>query len=295
MRYGFFVKLALGVGAIFGTYRFCHKQTAGFTCEKIRSDLSYDSRWEVATPPEELGSIRAALKQPFTYLGKGAQSYVFASEDGHYVLKFFRVAHISTPLWMRHLPFNKEKVAVREAKRAKDFESYKLAYEHLKEETGLLYIHLNKTTSLLPRTTLVDKIGIAHTIELDEMEFLLQKRARPFYPFLEEKMGNNDKEAVKVGLKSLLQVLHTRRACGLADKDPDLETNFGFLQEKPIQFDIGRFQRGGLEKRGENLRNEVIRITDDLKHWLEARDPSLASYLWEEIQNIPEDLYPERG
>ena len=56
-----------------------------------------------------------------------------------------------------------------------DFDSYKIAYENLKDETGLIYLHLNKTDFLKQKMIIIDKIGIYHEIDLDSMEFLIQK------------------------------------------------------------------------------------------------------------------------
>ncbi|MBI3237041.1 MAG: hypothetical protein HYZ48_05010, partial [Chlamydiales bacterium] len=80
--------------------RFCHKQTDGFSRYKICSDLSFHPEWETPPPDVDLSCI---LDQPFHYLTKGAQSYVFVSADDRYVLKFFRIYHLTAPVWVKNL------------------------------------------------------------------------------------------------------------------------------------------------------------------------------------------------
>src|SRR5689334_8640410 len=49
-------------------------------------DESHFDEWDVEISPE----VVSILEQPFHYLAKGGQSYVFGSSDGKYVLKLFR-------------------------------------------------------------------------------------------------------------------------------------------------------------------------------------------------------------
>ncbi|MFI5334291.1 MAG: hypothetical protein ACHQT8_03885 [Chlamydiales bacterium] len=274
-----------------GTYHFCNWQTAGFSITKIRSNFVAEPRWE--TPPlkeREMKNVKEILSQSYSYLGKGAQCYVFVSQDGGYVLKFLRISHLDAPAWLKRMPlpnflegWRNAKIALRKSKKEKDFASYLFAYEELQEETGLLFLHLNKSSDLKQEIQLIDKTGIAHTLDLDQMEFILQKRAKPFYEAISEMIEDKKIENAETAIRGLLELLFTRRSHGLSDKDPDLETNFGLIGSRPVQFDIGRFKKGELAKKNEPFRNEVIRITDRFKHWLQNKEPALANYLDEQI------------
>lgn len=285
--------LILTVCAFYGVQRFCAKQTAGFQVGKIVSQLAPDCRWECPITPTEELAIKQILSQPFTYLGKGAQCYVFASQDGKHVIKFFRMSHIDTPRWLKEMPlpakfepWRLEKIVTKQSKREKDFFSYKCAYETLKEETGLLYLHLNKTSHLNQTITIVDRLGIEHALDLDQMEFMVQKRAAPFYAAIEEMLQKKEMEKAKAAISNLVQMLVKRHNAGLSDKDPDLRTNFGLVDVEPIQFDIGRFKDARKSQKNEPFQNELIRITDQFKHWLEKREPALAEHLEGEIEGI---------
>ena len=127
--------------------------THGFRIDKIKFELPFHAEWEISPlSPKSLDELLAIFSQPFYYLDRGAQSYVFQSEDERYVIKFFRMDRPRNPVrqWVREKikkrsssPRNFEKVD-------KLFSACKLAYTMAQEETELLYLHLNRTESLLP-------------------------------------------------------------------------------------------------------------------------------------------------
>jgi hypothetical protein len=266
--------LLLFILSFYGVAKFCKLQTGSFTISRITSSLSFHPEWE--TPLEADLDI---LCQPYTYLAKGAQAFVFASQDGKYVIKFFRHHHMSAPFWIKALPFEQARrhVAKKEAKLQKDFASYKLAYDRFREETGLIFLHLNKTDHLKLKLDLVDKLGIHHPIDLDQYEFLVQRRADLLYPALEAL----SEEQAKIALTNLVMLLKTRMEKGIFDKDPDLNTNFGLIGTTPIQIDFGRYKKAAslVDK------DEIVRITDNLHQWLMARAPKLDEWLKQEIDN----------
>ena len=88
------------------------------------------------------------LNQTFYYLGRGRQCFAFASSDGKYVLKFPRTDIYSTPLWAKVLPLKKYRKELESAhKEREEFirESFRISFEYLKEDTGLIAVHLGQT------------------------------------------------------------------------------------------------------------------------------------------------------
>lgn len=262
------IKLCLFAACAYGAAKFCKKQTGGFTIARISSNLVFHPEWEIDASDEE--RVKKILSQPYRFLGKGAQSFAFASEDGEYVIKFFRQDHLK-----------------KNSKLAKDFASYKLAYEKLRDETGLLYLHLNKTTHLNQTLDLIDKISIHHSINLDEYEFLVQKRAVPVYEAMKQWIDQGKISDAKVALDALFQLLKTRSNRGIYDKDPDLNTNFGFIGTTPIQFDIGRFK----PRQTPPDPSEIIRITDNLQQWLRFKNTELDTH----IRSLQQSISTETG
>jgi len=283
-------------GGLILLQRFCHQQTDGFSRYKISSNLTFQPEWE--TPRlslREQESLSKILDQPYRYLAKGAQSYVFLSDDGKYVLKFFRIYHLQPPFWVTHLrwpwflqSYKMDKILKKLDELHKDFASYKIAHDELKEETGIVYLHLNKTDYLKQTLTFYDKIGIKHQVALDQMEFLVQKRAELVYPALAKMVESEGLENAKDALSQLVSLLCLRCQKGIHDKDPDLNTNFGFIGHTPLQIDVGRFriENGNLQERMVD-RDEIIRITDNLNQWLRSRYPELSGHLETTIAQIP--------
>lgn len=272
------LKISLFLVCFFVTARFCKAQTGRFTVMRITSNLNPQPQWE--TPPlsaGELTRVKQILNQPYSYLSKGVQSFVFASEDGQYVIKFFRHDHLTAPFWLT--PSTKAK---RQHRLDKEFLSYKIAFENLRQETGLVFIHLNKTTDFQQTLDLVDKLGIHHQIPLDKYEFLVQKRACLLYTALNQMIENNKIADAKETLSRLVQLLAHRAREGISDKDPDLETNFGVIGTEPIQIDVGRF--GKIAPR--QGKDEIIRITDLLHQYLMNRCPELDQHLKTQIEKL---------
>lgn len=270
---------------------FCNQQTDGFSVARIHSDLPFNPAWETqALSPEKKEELLSIFHQKFHYLGVGGQCYAFASEDGHYVIKFFK-HKIRKPFsffYRTSLPKPFEKSRLKKWNKAlyklnRDFTSYKIAYEDLPEETGLLFIHLNKSSDLQRSATIVDKLGIAHTIALDEIEFIVQKRATMAYTFIEELMAKGNTAAAKKAMHSILDVIVSRCKKGIFDEDARIHRNFGFIDSKPIFIDVGRFRRDPERQKPIVYQNDLKDITGRLRDWLEQSYPPLVPILDEEL------------
>jgi hypothetical protein len=161
------------------------------------------------------------LQQKFYLKDQGGQSYVFISADEKYVLKFFK--DMPRP-WIPFKKYQKKKIG----KLIRTINGYHLAFERLREETGLLYLHLSPTKPALP-TTLVDRLSIEHSIDLSSVYFVLQKRATPVASFSESTLNQ---------VSALLQ---KRASAHIADHDPRLHTNLGWIDGQLVFIDPGRF------------------------------------------------------
>ncbi|MBY0529954.1 MAG: hypothetical protein K2P51_07160 [Rhabdochlamydiaceae bacterium] len=260
-------KLLLFFLCFFVIDRFCHRQTGGFALTKIHSDRPFNPEWEVAPPtPAEEAEIERALSQPYRFFSYGGQSYVFLSEDGKTVLKFFKHHH------MRPIPL------FREDKLPSFFTSCTLAYRYFKERTALLALHLNKTTHLNKTVTLIDKLNIAHQIDLDRVDFALQRRAElPYRRFLRLKKEKN-LEAAEKSLHSLLELIALRCQKGIYDRDPNIRRNCGFLGDNAIELDLGSYTYDPLVATPAATREILVAQTRKLKHWIQKSYPELLPY-----------------
>jgi len=275
------LKWALIVSGIVVAAWFSKKQTDGFTIAKISSDLSYYPDWETEEKLTD-SQVRKILSQPFRYLGKGAQVFAFESEDGSYVLKFFRHDHMRPRPWLAALPLHGHKKRIE--KLHETFSSYRIASDDLREETGLVFLHLNKTSRLHHKIRVVDKIGIEHLVDADKTEFVIQKKADLLYATLEKWMADGKKEEACQLIGSIVSYLKKRCHQAIFDKDPNLETNFGVLEGKPLQFDLGRFRKRHPYTEKE-AQDEMVRVTDRLHVWLSEKSPELDAYLMEQVKS----------
>lgn len=284
------IKGALFVGVFLLLSHFCLKQTDRFSLQAIRSHRPYDPRWEGhALSVDEAKELKEALDLQYTYYGRGGQSYIFFSEGEKYVLKFFRQKVFSPPFYLDILPpiFNRYKAKKRWKKADKlmrDFTSYKYAFDDLQDLTGVIYIHLNPTHHLQKSVILVDKLKIAHPLNLDEYNFVLQRKAAFVYDRINESMTGNRVERAQNGIAQIMQLIVDRCKRGYRDRDPNIQTNCGFIGDKAIKIDVGRFVVNDSMKLQANYGRELKRITRPFKEWIERTHPTLIPFFNEELQ-----------
>ncbi len=290
----FVFKVCLSVALFWGIERFCHKQTGGFQVVKILS--SQQSGSPEGLPQLSAGekaSLKTILSQPFYFLGRGGQSYAFVSEDGETVLKFFKQHHIRFWRFLERLPVPSVLNPLRQHLLASKihqspafFESCRIADAEFREQTGLIYLHLEKTDLFGQQVTLIDHLGIAHPIDLDTTDFALQKRAESTRGRLRKLMRENDLAAAKQCLKSLVAVIAERSQKGIFDRDPNVRRNMGFVGNQAIEIDLGSYTR---QDPPANLKEDLREKTAKLQRWLDRKNPELGQYLSQQIDVI---LFP---
>ncbi|WP_158307214.1 hypothetical protein [Simkania negevensis] len=286
MKLQTYSKFFLFLLLFFGVERLCHRATDGFAMVNVYPPQGDYSAWEAVEPfPHEI----SMLDQPFHYLNSGSQSYVFLSEDGETILKLFKFQHMRIPPWLEFLPLPNSLSHKRDKKRLQKrktlesaLSSYQIAFEKLREETGILYF----STHFGKKITIYDKIGKKHIVDLRHTAFVLQKRATLVYDTIDTWMGHGQREIAEQGLRDLLQLALARCQKGIFDKDPDFSTNFGFVKNRPVQIDVGRLTLDEEEKKPEIYQNEMIRITRDFQKWIALNHTELLPIFDEEIERI---------
>ena len=254
--------------ALVAIERFCYVQTAGFRLGKIHSDFVYEGA-PIATEEKQ-----EVLAQPFRFLGSGVQCYAFLSQDGTTVLKVFKHYH-NFPIegFLKEVPlpplFQRWRAHILERRKTRlesIFASCELAYSEWRKESGLLFIHLHPTKTLKQKLTLIDKLGIAHKIDLDQTAFILQKRVEMFSEKMERLRQNNDSEKIKECLASLVSLIQTRCEKGIENSDLRLERNIGFLGTQAVEIDLGSFRRISHMESQEEKRRELRELKRFIKH-----------------------------
>ncbi len=240
---------------LWGWHYAYHSKALGFSVAKITSDFSYRPEWDAAAPAtNELDQI---FSQTFHYLGAGSQSCAFVSADGKTVIKFFRMKHqffYIKDLW----------VGNRSQERMDNlfsiYASHKLAFEHMKEDAGLIYLHLNKTNHLNKKVRLIDRLHRSHFVDLDQVEFVVQERAELIFDRLQRLI--KDKKSINGALTEVMHLVKRRIDKGIADHDKAVAHNFGFVGDRAIQLDVGRIYEGHKPK-------DYDRILERIDKWLD--------------------------
>jgi hypothetical protein len=269
-RAGLLILLLL---SFWGAARLSHHATKGFRVSKLYHNTSL---FDVPSPPlpQDLMDV---LSQKFSYHGRGLQSFAFVSEDGKYVLKLFQNRYWWRLFWLQFTPF-KQKRLYNQTKWAKTFQSYQIAYNDLKDETGLCYLHPAKSSDC-PQVTLIDPLGIHHPIDLNKHGFALQKRAEMAYPFLARCARQQDLRKASDAFTSLFSLIQRKMEKGIADHDPLIRTNFGFVDGRAIEVDIGPFSYD--ESLKDPKRQKTI-----LNHTLVSLHPTLLPAYYEALENF---------
>lgn len=296
MKYRYLIYILLAWWGGLSLSRFCLKQTGQLQLSLIRFERPYDPLFETRplTATEER-ETEEALSQKYTYFGCGGQAYVFFSDDGKYVIKFFKQGHFKPPTHLNYIPgiskYREKKFANRRKRLEQDYLSYKAGFEELPHETEIVYVHLNPTTHLKRQITLVDKLNIVHKIDLDTTDFLIQRRAESVLSTIQKKMNGGDKEGAKETINQLISLVLTRCDKGFGDGDPNLITNCGIYKDHAIKIDIGRFSRVPLMKDPLFYKPELYRITRPLRNWLAPRYPDLAQHLDNSVMEVITDAH----
>lgn len=230
-----------------------------------------------------------ALKQTFHYIGRGRQCFAFASEDDQYVLKFPRTDIYSTPFWARVLPFREYREVLESAHSKREERmrrSFDLCMNELKDETGLIAIHLGQTEKDDRTLTVIDATGSKHILPLYKSSFIFQYKKpilmRLFQSAIEKE---NRSEAEKI-LDALIDVVVARAKKGILNRDRSFLRNYGYDGKKAYQIDVGSFFKSKQLEPEAAYQKSVRDSMDAVQEWLRDHDPELEGYLNQKLATI---------
>ena len=267
----FFCALFLFTIALCAVERLVFKRNQSFSPHLIYSTLPEMDEWKMnAFSPEKEAEIQQILNQKFFYLDKGKQAFVFESEDKKTVLKLYRLPSEYRPFAVAR----KNQQSLQKIEAA--FQSLKCSFDQLREETGILWIHIHKGPSIKKEVTVVDQLGIEHRIALEKVTAVLQKKGTLLYPTLEAFLSQGKMEDAKRAIAHLVTLFYTQAKKGLENTDAILDKNYGLLPTGALIIDSGRLQRN--ETLCSQAQAHAKRMTHTLKDWLEKRSPPLLEH-----------------
>lgn len=277
---------------ILGIQKFCHKQTDGFAVAKIRTAFNGKASFS----PDELPLIKDILAQPLTYIGKGGQCYAFSTEDNKYVVKLLKYNNNYPRPWFTLAPFpfgletyRQNKLSAKRKKLEGEYNSYKIAMNDLKEETGIIYFHLDQNTLPGLHLHIQDKLHISHKLKADSCQFYIQKKGSPFYPGLERLIKEGKLEVAKSAIDEMLSYLFKRCQKNITDGDDGIWRNFAFQDIHPFQIDIGQFSYDPSLCTTLAYQKDLLFFTKDFKNWLEKTNTELFQHFTNSISLMTDE------
>lgn len=282
----FFFSLFVGID------RFIHRKSLRFSLSKIAAahDHVFD-HWEMphvsAKDKEELDQL---FSRGFTFFGKSSHAYLFLSEDHKYVLKFLKRSALNPKSWIGYIPlsFNPyyQEFKQKQEAQKKIYTACKTAFLEFKEETGLVYMHMNPTHSLNKKISIFDKHGKAYSVELDKASFYVQKRAQLIYPRIAELMRIGDIEHAKKIISSVFSLIDLLGKKGVCDHDLSLYKNFGIIDDKAVQLAISKLQIDHSYAHSTTYKQSIPVITEPFRRWIKKNYPELLAHFDERLKSI---------
>ena len=265
-----------------------------FSLEAISAPLLFNPEWETRLlSSNEEQEVAKALSQPYCYLGSGGQCFSFVSSDDRYVIKFIKQKAFDLPIWLHRFPFpfliyglREKKIEKRKAKRNRVFNAFKLSFDLLPKETGLLYVHLNQTEHLKKVLPFCDPCKKTHFLNLDDLEFVIQKKADLAYNTLNAFMEKRDWEGAKLAIDQLLSLNVKLYQKGFLNRDPNFRSNCGFIEADPIVIDVGRIIYDETIKKKENYNQELLKIIPKFRSYVSLQYPELLSHFDQVVEKI---------
>ena len=298
--------LTLIIVFIFFSARVYYRLTDDFRLSHIVHELPHNPDWEIPFSNQDRQLLGQIVEQPFTYLGKGAQSYAFISEDGKYVLKFFKFKHLKPSWVVNHLPeigklkkIKQKSVARKERQIQSVFSGYKLAYDLHREEAGLLYVHLNPSGNIAESVDLYDKIGRHFTLDLDQYIFVVQEYAVLNRDLMSKELKGGNLAAVKKRISQIIALYLSEYEKGIYDRDHGVLHNMGFIGERPIRLDVGKLSYAPQMRERMNWEPDLMIVAMKYHRWMRETYPEhydeVISYLEQELSEAFEKPYKIPG
>ncbi|MEC7838849.1 MAG: hypothetical protein VX777_02280 [Chlamydiota bacterium] len=294
MRY--FIAIALFT---FISFRIYYRTTDDFRIGNIMHDMPHQESWEIADlSTEENSLLEHIFNQKFTYIGKGAQSYAFASEDDKYVIKFFKFKHLKPSWFVDNLPSISPLKEFREIQQYKKkrkllsvFNGYRLAYDVHKPESGLIYVHLNKSNNLKKQVTVKDKIGFTRSINLDDVNFVVQEKVLTSRKVIFDALGDGDVALAKMYIHKLFDLYLSEYSKGIYDHDHGVLHNTGFANGKPVHLDVGKLYRDENIHKSEYSQKDLTIVATKIAQRVYDRFPEYHKDLVIDMDNYFKEVF----
>ncbi len=277
------ISAILIVLCLYGLGRVYYRVTDGFLVQNILISKEPNPKFDVLVSSETLHKVKTILDSPFYYLGKGCQSYVFEDSSKEYVVKFFKYQRYRAKTFLANfdfIPWVKEYRIERDRYKKNKLEnvylSWKAALELAPDETGVVYVHLNKTHDFDKPIILYDKVGLKFEVDPNEVEFLIQKKATMIGPYLEGLIAENKIDQAKAFLQRMIARTLAEFSRGISDNDYALLQNTGVSNDNAVHIDVGQIIYNPSVMDRSVYGKELFNKTYKFRTWLRGVSAELA-------------------
>lgn len=238
---------------VLGLYLFVHWQADGFS-------------------PDLIGAIPvdAPFFPRYRYLAKGKQCFVFESEDQKRVLKFFNRKYFQEPFYVAFLPAKWAEQEKRKRSLRREI-GYEIAFRELGEQ--IISVSGEQTVYL------TDRAGRHFAVDLSKTAFVEQKKGTPFYPSLKSIYEREGEKGLKREIGCFVNHIGRRMAMGIADRDHNVEDNWGYIDGHLFHLDPGRLYKENTLLEPQRLQKEWWSTTHRFRKWLEKNYPDTVTFL----------------
>jgi len=282
-----FILLCIALFSCLHWYKPTKLQQSTTLQKRITSYQENNPNWDVTLAPEKIREINdKVFNQHFYYIGQGKQCTAYVSYDGQYVVKFLLQKPLTVKPHFLRLPdvfpitlFKSYKVDKRKERQDNLFSALMISYHIAPEQTGTLYVHLNRTDDLFTKPMIVDTQENPIRIDPDETQFVLQKRARHIKPVIIDLMRNGRQSQAKERVEQVLLLLYETAQKGVKDVDSGLirNNNLGFLETRAIYVDTGKLRLVKQRLSKKEFVKDLKRL-EPLYKWLQTYYPELADH-----------------
>lgn len=284
----------------YGIFAFNTKIRPEFSIENVTFPQPYHREWET-TPlvHQQKEQLTQILDQDFSYLGSGRQTYVFYSKDERYVLKLFRFHHLKASFLEEWLPpiapmtqYKQHLIHSRQKRLTRIFSSHRLAFDLNKDNSGLIFIHLNNTSTIKKDLLVTDRFNQLHSINLDQTVFVIQEKAVRTRERFIELLDNGDVKAIKSHIKQLFDMYVSEYKRGIYDRDHNVIYNTGFIGDRAVHFDVGKMIRDESIKDPHIHKLDLEKIAwKRIDRWFRVYYPAYRSEVAKEMEYLLHEIF----
>ncbi|MCE5295077.1 MAG: hypothetical protein LLF94_10770 [Chlamydiales bacterium] len=277
-------KLLLGIILACALYWGYNKANCNFSIANITLSDWIAVKDVPTNSPADLELAKTVFDQPFHYLGRGRQSFIFESSDNHYILKFNKCQRINVSPLFKTLPLphfldvKRQKVLDERSSRIRHhLESMKLARDPLADLCGVIYLHIQPGNDTGKTLTLIDRLGFSHKVDIDSVPYILQKKAMRVMPVLKKLVKAKKTDELKQRLNQLIDLFVERASLGIINPDSSIlkHDNIGYTDTRAIYIDLGTFRRSKKSASSSALLKDLKRLLP-IASWLKRYDKEVA-------------------